>query len=258
MGAALVAALLAQTGFALAADLFRGVKAAHLAPPALFLLWWWLAGEGAARRMEAAAVEPVGMGGLGRRHGAGGRLLKAALALVALAAVAYVLRTGNHSGLVTDWERLARGWLEDVFGVRPRTKEFLIGYPALWLGLALFGARWRMAGPLLLAVGSVAYISLINTFAHAHSPLAISLARSAWGLALGSAVGLALWATWKLATERPVGGRSFWVSFRREGIDQRVLRGGERRGRGGLGRLAPAFGRRRRGPAPAGGLVGRS
>src|SRR5690606_31628644 len=38
MGAALVAALLAQTGFALAADLFRGVKAAHLAPPALFLL----------------------------------------------------------------------------------------------------------------------------------------------------------------------------------------------------------------------------
>jgi|GEM_PF-2343709 len=114
------------------------------------------------------------------------------ISLVLTGAVYLLLRTGH--GTVADatgWELLFRERLESFFGVRPRFKEFLIGYPCLWLGFSLKDRRWSR--PLLL-IGLVGPLSLINTYCHAHTPLAVSFLRSFHGLWLGTILGLLL--TW--------------------------------------------------------------
>jgi len=114
-----------------------------------------------------------------------------ALAAALLAAAAVMLmRSGNQPGVeVSGLELRARGILEQIFFARPRTKEFLVGHPALMLAVALAlrgRTRWVL---LLLLLGAVGQASLVNTFCHLHTPVFISLLRSAHGLWLGLAIG---------------------------------------------------------------------
>jgi hypothetical protein len=77
--------------------------------------------------------------------------------------------------------------------VRPRTKEFLIGYPLLWLALGgVLRGRVRGWTWFVAALGTVAPISVINSFCHVHTPLWITLQRSLWGLFLGFLCGIGL------------------------------------------------------------------
>ncbi|MFR9293217.1 MAG: DUF5693 family protein, partial [Peptococcus niger] len=116
------------------------------------------------------------------------------LALFGLAAVAlaiYVSRTGNDSAAISDTEMGFRQWLTDVLSVRPRSKEFLIGYPftLAWFLLARKRASfWLMSLPLVIG-----QVSLVNTYAHIHTPLAISLWRSGNGLLVGILLSAVLW-----------------------------------------------------------------
>lgn len=103
--------------------------------------------------------------------------------VVGAALLIYVSRTGNDSGQISDFEMATRQFLNDYMGVRPRNKEFLIGYPATILYL-LYGYKrpslWVLTLPLIIG-----QISLVNTYAHLHTPLLISLQRSLNGLILG-------------------------------------------------------------------------
>jgi len=86
--------------------------------------------------------------------------------------------------------------LDNLLGVRPRTKEFLLGHPLLLL-LFYLGFRDNRFQPLLLA-GVIGQVSLVNTYAHIHTPLLVSLLRSFNGLWLGIIGGLVLIVMWKL------------------------------------------------------------
>ena len=74
-------------------------------------------------------------------------------------------------------------------GVRPRSKEFLIGYPftllLFWLGANR--KNWLLTIPAIIG-----QVSLVNTYAHIHTALIMSMQRSFNGLVLGIAVGLLL------------------------------------------------------------------
>jgi hypothetical protein len=85
--------------------------------------------------------------------------------------------------------------LLDRFMVRPRTKEFLIGHPALvaTLVLAARGAGRSWLLPLVL-VGAIGQVSMVNSFCHLHTPLALTIARTFNGLWIGVLLGLML--TW--------------------------------------------------------------
>lgn len=82
-----------------------------------------------------------------------------------------------------------RNFLNDVLGVRPRSKEFLIGYPLtlllFWLGAS--SRNWILTIPAVIG-----QVSLVNTYAHIHTALLISLQRSFNGLVLGIVIGLLL------------------------------------------------------------------
>lgn len=107
-------------------------------------------------------------------------------AVLAVALMIYVSRTGNESGQISGVEAAMRQFLNDTMGVRPRSKEFLIGYPATILYLMYAYKRpvlWVLTIPLVIG-----QVSLVNTYAHIHTPLLIALQRSLNGLVLGIVV----------------------------------------------------------------------
>ena len=63
------------------------------------------------------------------------------------------------------------GSFDRLMGVRPRTKEFLLGHPFM-LAVLYYGFDLRKSAVLLF--GLIGQISLINTYAHIHTPLLIS------------------------------------------------------------------------------------
>jgi hypothetical protein len=104
----------------------------------------------------------------------------------------YLLRSGNYQLPVMEAEQGFRKLLGYLMFVRPRTKEFLIGWPILIFTLFNLGKfisykhKW-----LFYTIATVAPISLLNTFCHLHAPLWISVLRSVNGLVLGVGIGYA-------------------------------------------------------------------
>ena len=131
-----------------------------------------------------------------------GVFLVAALAIL-------ISRTGNDGVGASGAEMGFRGWLDNALYVRPRTKEFLIGHPAMWIGMAML-ARYRgdrrFYGwiALLLSVGAVGQTGIVNTLCHGHIPFMLSIARIWLGLALGSILGAVLWAVLRQILPKPV------------------------------------------------------
>ncbi len=174
-GGFLVAALLADPAFLFRLAEFRGVKASLILPPAAGLLLY-VRGIGWARIRTVlhAASKPLLIGG----------------GILSLVATGFLLlRTGNVDALVPGLESRARGILEALLIARPRFKEFLVGHPLLLAYGAIQGADlWR---GLFLFFGLIGQTSILNTFAHAHTPLVLSLFRTGNGLVLGLILGTA-------------------------------------------------------------------
>ncbi len=187
VGALLMVGLFAEISFMLKLNQFSGVKAAHIVPlvvGAAYFTYLTADGQKLSERIAGLAKKPVTVG-------------LAAAGIVLLAAVAvYLLRTGNEGMSVSAVELQFRTWLNEVLGVRPRTKEFLLGHPAM-LVLLYFGYRDNRFLPLLV-LGIIGQISLVNTFAHIHTPLLVSLIRFFNGLWLGILIGAAVILGYKL------------------------------------------------------------
>jgi len=171
-----LSAVLAHPMFMLKLAQFRGVKLSLILPPILgMILYYRRIGWWQFKRLVAFPRPVAGWGLLG-------------LSGIALAYLS--LRSGNIGGLTLEVEGSVRRWLEEILVARPRFKEFLVGHPLL----LLFGAekrlgRWR-AFPLLF--GLIGQASIINSFAHAHTPLLLSLWRTGNGILLGLGIGVGL------------------------------------------------------------------
>jgi len=193
-GGLVIGALLFSRTFLTKADAFSGVKLALIAPVLLLFLWLivrealltpqdhWAE---ASREWRLFVEQP-----LRAKH------LLIGLA-VALVAVVWLLRSGNVPETTTfPFERQLRTVMEQVFGSRPRTKEFLFGHPLLLIGLWLWAraAQDNRVGTVgaakaLILLGAVGQVSIVNSFCHLHSPIGLTLLRIIHGLWLGALVG---------------------------------------------------------------------
>jgi len=178
-----VAALLTSWPFMLAVQTFLGVKVAHILPPILaaFLLVFSARPDGdlrsTARELWRWLDRPL-------------RLQIAVVAVVAaVAAVMLLGRSGNVGLPLFGVEARARDFLEDLLVARPRTKEFLIGHPALMLAAAAATLRLRAWVVPLAIVGAIGQAGLINSFSHIHTPLTIVLLRTLYALIIGTLLG---------------------------------------------------------------------
>tara|TARA_Y100001935_G_C17311060_1_gene516272 strand:+ start:6804 stop:8810 length:2007 start_codon:yes stop_codon:yes gene_type:complete len=109
----------------------------------------------------------------------------------------YIFRSGNYSQL-SSIESSFRLFLEQLFIVRPRFKEFLIGYPALLIGYWFADQKLKDMLWFLNGLGAIALASLINSFCHFHTPVLISLYRSVLGFVVGCFVALAVYYTYMI------------------------------------------------------------
>ena len=172
-----VAALLPDTTFLLGLDRFRGVKLLTLATPMVIVvafLWkrfskdQWMAGLMGSVKVYQAALT--------------GALLAAFGILL--------LRTGNEAGATaSDSERYLRVVLDQALGVRPRFKEFLLAHPAM---VCTPLVAWRLGflpGLLMVLVAAVGQAGIVDTFAHVHTPLDVTLIRVVLGVVLGALFG---------------------------------------------------------------------
>lgn len=125
----------------------------------------------------------------------------ALIALGILAALAFMgTRTGNEGGGVSDLELRFRALLDATLFVRPRTKSFLIGHPAMFAGLALLiwqrrkgGVKLGVLTAMLLTVGMIGQTDVVNTLCHLHTPFLLSLLRNGVALVPGVILGTILW-----------------------------------------------------------------
>ena len=100
----------------------------------------------------------------------------------------YVSRSGN-GGNASEFELEIRAFMEKILYVRPRTKEFLIGYPALFISYYLYNKNKKISQYILI-LGSIATMSTVNTFTHLHTPFLYSLLRTMYGVAFGAIIGV--------------------------------------------------------------------
>lgn len=99
----------------------------------------------------------------------------------------YINRSGN-SGNAGELELQIREFLERILYVRPRTKEFLIGYPSLLISYYLCNKNYKNA-EYILVIGAIGTMSTVNTFTHLHTPFLYSLLRSTYGIVFGAIIG---------------------------------------------------------------------
>ncbi|MDR1481791.1 MAG: DUF5693 family protein [Synergistaceae bacterium] len=107
------------------------------------------------------------------------------------AAMVLALRSDNVA-FVPGWEIRFRDALERALWVRPRTKEFLVGYPCLIVYYAFVKRNWNVRWREVFRLGSsTAFASAINTFCHFHTMLPLTVVRVVNGWWLGILVGFA-------------------------------------------------------------------
>jgi hypothetical protein len=186
-GCVLVVGLLAETRFMLNANSFLGVKAAYVLPlgcivVCYFLRFMWNRRESLNTAMSRILDQPVKYGHV------------VILAIAAVCGLVYVTRSGNDPILkVPQLEQYIRNFLEYQLYARPRTKEFLVGHPFLLLASYLLLMR-RRGGVLFfsLVLGIIGQISIVNSFAHIHTPLYMTLSRTSYSLIIGIVLGVVL------------------------------------------------------------------
>ncbi|MBU0573092.1 MAG: hypothetical protein KKH83_01290, partial [Candidatus Margulisbacteria bacterium] len=188
LGIFIIVGLLSNLDFMLTAQTFSGVKFALLIPVFLVAFYFFI---------KRSPDEHLGLRDIwGRVVETLDQNVKVFYVVMALAVLGalfvFVARSGNFSLPVPAAEKWFRTLLENSLTIRPRTKEFLVGYPFLFLSayLLLKGKReWLWV---TLSLGVIGLISLTNTFCHVHTPLSISVARSMNGMVLGAVVGFLL------------------------------------------------------------------
>ncbi len=123
--------------------------------------------------------------------------LIAACAVLGIAALVLV-RSGNQSDIApSNFELTLRHHLTTLLSVRPRFKEFVIGFPAMMLLPALRTGDRRVTGILFsLAIG-IGIGDIIDTFSHVHTSLGVSVLRVFNGLVLGIIIGAILVAIYR-------------------------------------------------------------
>ncbi|MEG2183342.1 MAG: DUF5693 family protein [Cloacibacillus sp.] len=188
-GGLAIASFYGTSAAALRLTPFSGVKLTLLLPPLLVLV------HDLVRR-----VHPESVGEILERPAIWGELVIIGVMLGAMLVMA--LRSDNVSN-VPALEVAFRDFMERVMVVRPRTKEFLIGYPALVLYWYLvrnnFLSGYREAVRIAAVLG---FCSAVNTFCHFHTLLYLSVIRVLNGWWLGLVVGVAFTALLSFAVNK--------------------------------------------------------
>ena len=182
MGGLFVGACLYSTDYMLELSYFRGVKISQLTPVlyAGFAVWYhcWR-NNGKEKLFSVDRKKAVWLTAL-------------AVVIGIIGIFIFIARTGDGILSVSTLEQRLRNLLEYVLPVRPRTKEFLLAFPAAVIAPWLWHLDRKKLSGLLCLVSSVGFASVIDTFCHVRAPILLSILRSGESFLAGAVLGFAL------------------------------------------------------------------
>ena len=181
IGCITISSALSDITFMMNINTFPGVPAAYIIPIVLFVLNYCMVNNIHFRDITYLAES--------KKH----FKLKAIFILLvsSLLFTVYITRTGNNPVIPASRIEISiRKLLEYHLFARPRFKEFLIGYPAIFVYIYFFKKNNKHS--LLIPLGimvTIGSITTINSFCHVFTPIHISVLRSFNGLILGIITG---------------------------------------------------------------------
>lgn len=182
----IIASIMYGTDYMLKLKSFSGVKFLYVLPPVLITIWVVLSiNMGQIKNLKSLKSIKYEIIKKIKKL----RLYHLVIGICILAAIyIYVSRSGN-GGNASEFELEIRAFMEKILYVRPRTKEFLIGYPALFISYYLYNKNKKISQYILI-LGSIATMSTVNTFTHLHTPFLYSLLRTMYGVVFGVIIGV--------------------------------------------------------------------
>ena len=112
--------------------------------------------------------------------------------IVGAVGIYYIVRSGNVSQ-ISGIETLLRNKMTEMFAERPRTKEFLIGYPALiLLGYYIKKTDLKLLQWLLAIASSILAASVTNSFCHVFTNYTTIVTRTINGMIVGLVIAACL------------------------------------------------------------------
>ncbi len=188
-GALSTTTIISDINFLLEIDIFRGVKIAQLFPVLVFMvLYLAYFGFNEINKLN----HKISINEIKKLLFMSVKVWMVLLAGVLLVAgYIYIARTGHETNIEPSTiELIFRNFLEETLFARPRTKEFLISFPAIMLFIHTAVRRMRLL-PFLFALAAVlGQTSIINTFMHIRTPMYLSLARTGYSLLFGIILGI--------------------------------------------------------------------
>ena len=182
LGGCYIGAVLGSWRYILVLQVFRGVKLSQIAVYlfAFVLLGWMLLELRKVHNLKSLLPS------VDRRL-----LVRVVSVIVIFVGVGmiYLMRGGDGMLGVSALESKVRAALENWVLYRPRTKEFLIAWPAIALAFCFAARKDRLFAWLFGVLGGIGFASIANTFCHIRAHFLISVARTAIGLILGLLIG---------------------------------------------------------------------
>ena len=176
--------MLSGIGYYFNNDIFRGIKLSLLVPVAYTAIIYYL--------MFMKKENGNLLNDIYKLLNANIKVFWVIIGGVTLAAGAYyIIRSGNVES-ISGMEKTLRNTLTDLFSARPRTKEFLVGYPALIL-LAYYIKKTdiKLLQWLLAIASSILAASVTNSFCHVFTDYSVIVSRTVNGLIVGIFVSIA-------------------------------------------------------------------
>ncbi|MGD9569524.1 MAG: DUF5693 family protein [Sedimentibacter sp.] len=187
-GAVFLDAMLADVKYFLEMDIFRGVKFSQILPFGIFALMYLIYFMSNDSNDSFKSVVNTGISILNYNI----KIYYGIIAgVIGVAAYIYISRTGHETNIQpSSIEMITRNFMEYILLARPRTKEFLIAFPAIFAAVYAATKKSEFFTGLFMLVSAIGTSSVINTFSHLRTPIYLSLARTVIALGFGIVIGL--------------------------------------------------------------------
>ncbi len=185
VGGLVMSSLLSGGGYYFNNDIFRGIKLSLFAPVVFSLIaYYWMFvknNRSLLNDMKAVAMYEVKVYWI------------VLAAIIGIVGVIYIQRSGNVN-TISDFETAMRNFITELFPERPRTKEFIVGYPCLVL-LAYYMKKtnFKLIQAVLVAGSAILAASISNSFCHVFTDASTIYLRVVNGLIIGAAVSVVVY-----------------------------------------------------------------
>lgn len=187
-GAVFVDSMLADVKYFLEMDIFRGVKSSQILPFVVFACIYLIYFMNKNSEDSFKSVVNTVTGILNHNIKIYYGIIAGA---IGIAGYIYISRTGHETNIQpSNIEMITRNFMEYVLLARPRTKEFLIAFPAIFAAIYAASKKSEFFTGLFMLASAIGTSSVINTFSHLRTPIYLSLARTVIALGFGIVIGL--------------------------------------------------------------------